>query len=333
MGIVSTEQFALTGMLYPISVPKASGAESLVGFIDASGSVVVEPFYALGSFFFEGKACVVDIDGKSGFLDGTGNQVIPCRFQGISDFKDGLCPISCGFIDHSGRWFIEPQFLITTHFSEGRASASMDGDTFGFIDLTGKFVIPAEFQQCGDFSGGMAAVCRDERWGFVDHSGEVKIPLVFEKSRVRARVFRNGVAGVQIDGRCGFIDNSGKFVVRPEYQDLKSFSEGHAPVRQNGKWGLIDSDGNLVVDCQFDELGDLNGGLAFAKADGKAGFVSPTGSWVIQPEFDRCYPFFGPLALVRRAGGVYGYIRRNGEVVWTSEAGAQLQLPYLVRSA
>jgi len=73
---VSTEQFALTGMLYPISVPKASGAESLVGFIDAIGSVVVEPFYALGSFFFEGKACVVDIDGKSGFLDGTGNQAI-----------------------------------------------------------------------------------------------------------------------------------------------------------------------------------------------------------------------------------------------------------------
>ena len=76
MGIVSTEQFALTGMLYPISVPKASGAESLVGFIDADGSVVVEPSYALGSSFFEGKACVVDIDGKSGFLDGTGNQAI-----------------------------------------------------------------------------------------------------------------------------------------------------------------------------------------------------------------------------------------------------------------
>jgi hypothetical protein len=55
MGIVSTEQFALTGMLYPISVPKASGAESLVGFIDADGSVVVEPSYALGSSFLKVK--------------------------------------------------------------------------------------------------------------------------------------------------------------------------------------------------------------------------------------------------------------------------------------
>jgi hypothetical protein len=175
-------------------------------------------------------------------------------------------------------------------------------------------------------------VCRDERWGFVDHSGEIKIPIALEKSRARTRIFRNGVAGVQIDGRSGFIDNAGNFVVRPEYQDLKSFSEGYAPVRQNEKWGMIDSDGKLVVDCRFDELGELNGGLAFAKADGKAGFVSPTGSWLIQPEFDRCYPFFGALAVVRSAGGVYSYIRRNGKAVWTSEAGAQLQLPYVVRS-
>jgi hypothetical protein len=142
MGSASIERLALADMLYPIPVLKANGAESLVGFIDTNGCVVVQPSYALGSFFFEGKACVVDTDGKSGFLDCTGRLAIPCRFQGIVDFKDGLCPISCGFIDHSGRWFIEPQFLIVTRFSEGRASASMDGDTFGFIDLTGKFVIP-----------------------------------------------------------------------------------------------------------------------------------------------------------------------------------------------
>ena len=172
------------------------------------------------------------MNGKSRFLDCAGNLAIPCRFQGISDFKDGLCSTSGGFIDHSGEWFIAPQFLIAGSFSEGRASASTDGETFGFIDLAGKFAIPPEFQQCCDFSEGLAAVCRNERWGFVDHSGEVRIPLVFEKSIACARVFRNGVAGVQIDGRCGFIDNSGNFVVRPDYQQLKAFSEGYAPVRQ-----------------------------------------------------------------------------------------------------
>lgn len=105
------------------------------------------------------------------------------------------------------------------------------------------------------------------------------------------------------------------------------------PSVRNDKWGMINLDGKLVVDCRFDDLGELNGGLAFAKADGKAGFVSSGGSWVIRPEFDRCYPFFGALAVVRKTGGIYSYIQRNGETVWTSEPGAQLQLPYAVRSA
>jgi hypothetical protein len=320
-------------MIYPFPALKANRAESLVGFIDTHGHVVVQPSYVAGSFCFEGTASVVDTDGKSGFLDCTGDLAIPCRFRGISEFRDGVCSIDCGFIDHAGRWVIEPKFLIASHFSEGMASASIDGDTFGFIDLTGKFVIPAEFQQCGDFSDGLVAVCRDERWGFVDHRGAIRIPFVFEKSRARSRIFRNGVAGVKIDGRCGFIDHSGGFVVRPEYEDLKSFAEGYAPVRQGGKWGMINSDGRLVVDCRFDELGELNGGLAFAKADGRAGFVSNSGSWVIQPEFDRCYPFFGALALAWKAGGVYSYLRRNGEVVWASEMGTRLQVPFIARSA
>ena len=72
----------LHGMLYPISVPKPNSAEDLVGFISAEGQVVVRPSYAGGSYFFEGKASVVDGSGKSGFIDDLGNLVIPCRFEG-----------------------------------------------------------------------------------------------------------------------------------------------------------------------------------------------------------------------------------------------------------
>jgi len=312
---------------------KSRGAEGIVGYIDAYGKVVIHPTFSVGSFLFEGKACVIDTQGNSGFVDSSGNLAIPCQFKGISDFKNGLCSISCGFIDHFGRWFIKPQFLVAGQFSEGKAFASTDGETFGFIDLTGKFVIMPEFEHCGDFSDGLAAVCRDTRWGFVDYAGNIRVPFVFEKSRANARIFRDGLAGVKIDGRCGFINQAGEFVIKPAYEDLKHFSEGYAPVRLNGKWGTIDLEGNLTIDCRFDELGELNGGLAFAKLDGKAGFISSTGLWVIQPQFDRCYPFVGALALVRKTAGVYSYLRRNGDAVWTSEAGAHLQVPYLVRSA
>ena len=69
---------------------------------------------------------------------------------------------------------------------------------------------------------------------------------MFEKSRANVRMFRNGLAGVKIDGLCGFIDHAGEFVIKPEYEDLKHFSEGYAPVRRNGKWGMINLDGNVM---------------------------------------------------------------------------------------
>ena len=232
-------------MLYPISVPKPNSTEDLVGFINAEGSMVVPPSYVAASYAFEGKSSVVCEGGKSGFIDQVGNVVIPCRFKGLGRFKDGLCSINGGFIQHSGDWIVEPRFLVAGDFSEGRAFASTDGEMFGFIDLNGEFVIRAEFQQCRQFSGGLAAVLQEGRWGYIDNRGEIKIPLVFEGPRAQA--FRNGVAAVQLDGRWGFIDDGGSFVVKPQYEDLRSFAEGYAPVQRRRKWGLINADGKSTA--------------------------------------------------------------------------------------
>src|SRR5450631_4004597 len=112
-------------MLYPISKPKPNSADSLAGFIDAEGRVVVPPSFEAASYFSEGKGAVVYADGNSGFLDNLGAQVIPPLFQGLGRFHDGLCSIGSGgrvgYIDHGGNWFISPQFLIASSFSEGRA--------------------------------------------------------------------------------------------------------------------------------------------------------------------------------------------------------------------
>lgn len=311
-------------MLYPISVPKPSNAEDLIGFITAEGHVVVRPSYAGGSYFFEGKASVVDDNGKSGFINDVGEVVIPCRFKGLGKFRNGLCSINGGFIDHAGKWLIEPRFLVASEFSEGRAFFSLDGESFGFIDLRGHVAIRRDFQQCRLFSEGLAGVCRDDRWGFIDHHGEVRIPHVFEA--VRPQGFHYGLAGVQIDGRWGFIDPSGNFIIKPEYDDLKSFSEGLAPVSRDGKWGMVNLDGALTTNFEFNDLGELEGGTATAKLNGRTGFICANGSWIIQPAFDRCYRFFGKLAVVRK-GDVYSYLRRDGKTVWTSEPGAIVQAP------
>jgi hypothetical protein len=161
-------------MLYPISQPEPNSAEDLIGFIDAEGRVIVRPSYAGGSYFFEGKACVVDLDGKSGFINHSGALVIDCRFKGLGKFRSGVCAINGGFLSHDGKWLIQPRFLVTGEFSEGLAFVSFDGEKFGFVDFAGDTVLHPEFQQCYHFSEGLAGVCHENRWGFIDHDANLE---------------------------------------------------------------------------------------------------------------------------------------------------------------
>jgi hypothetical protein len=311
-------------MLYPISEPIPDSVDDLCGYIDQYGNVVIQPSYFACSHFFEGKASVIDRTRHSGFIETNGRLAIPHQFEGLGRFHNGLCPMGGGYIDHRGHWVIPPSLLIAGFFSEGRAVASTDGENLGYIDFAGSFVIPPHFSRCSGFNEGLAAVCMDGRWGFVDRSGKLEIPTVFEDPTPRA--FHDGIAGARIDSRWGFIDRSGSFVIRPEYEQARSFFEGCARVKQNGKWGMIDTDGRLILAHQFDELGAFDRGMAPAKVDGKAGFVSPDGKWLIEPKFDQCLDFFRELAVVKH-GSTYSYIRRDGQIVWTSQPGASLQYP------
>jgi len=48
---------------------------------------------------------------------------------------------------------------------------------WGFIDKTGKLVIPLVYDWVWDFSEGLAVVVQNGKCGFIDKTGEVVIPF------------------------------------------------------------------------------------------------------------------------------------------------------------
>ncbi len=56
-------------------------------------------------------------------------------------------------------------------------------------------------------------------------------------------------------GKYGYIDKQGHYVVNPQFDDAKQFSEGLAAVRigdyRTGKWGFIDIQGHYVINPQI----------------------------------------------------------------------------------
>ncbi len=123
--------------------------------------------------FSEGLA-PFERDGKTGYLDREGREVIEPRFQAGEPFSEGLAAVKrdgrWGYIDREGREVIEPAWQMAGNFSEGLAPV-MDRGIWGYIDRGGSVVIRPSFDSAGIFDRGLAAVAIGDAWGYIDRRG------------------------------------------------------------------------------------------------------------------------------------------------------------------
>ena len=156
-----------------------------------------------------------DDSGKYGFIDKTGKVVIPCQWEDVDNFSEGLAYVKdyngkWGFIDRTGKVVIPCQWKAAGSFSEGLAIVKGDNGKYGFIDNTGKVVIPCQWKFAGSFSEGLALVEDGNRkYGFIDKTGKMVIPCQWKS----AGCFSEGLARVEDDKEKMFIiDKTGKVV-------------------------------------------------------------------------------------------------------------------------
>ena len=139
------------------------------------------------------------------------------------------------------------------------------------------------------------------------------------------------MAAVNIDGNCGFIDKSGKLVIPAMYEgnfcvgmgttiiysNVPKFKDGLCRVIKDDKYGYIDKNGNVVIPFEYDSAGDaisgtFNEGMISAyKCNEETwekgwGFIDITGKEIIPFIYDRVYDFDNGLALVLKGDHIYG---------------------------
>ena len=289
-------------------IPILDSATDKFGFIDQSGTEVVPCKYDDVDDFYEGLARV-ELNGKYGFIDQSGTEVIPCKYDDVVDFSEGLAAVlngKWGFIDQSGTEVIPCKYDDVDDFSEGLVAVEFNGK-WGFIDQSGTEVIPCKYDWAGDFSEGLAVVKLNGKWGFIDQSGNEVIPCKYDW----AVDFSEGLAAV-LNGKWGFIDQSGTEVVPYKYDGVRDFSEGLAVVDLNGKDGFIDQSGTEVIPCKYDDVADFSEGLARVEFNGKWGFIDQSGTEVIPCKYDVADDFSEGLARVG-LNDKYFYIDKAGK--------------------
>lgn len=288
------------------------------GYVDKSGNMAIKPQFTSAGIFKEGMA-KVGIDGKLGYIDKTGTVVIKPQYAEAYDFSEDLAAVrtidgKTMYIDKEGNMVVSRADMMYPYgFSEGLAACGSN-QSIGFMDSSGKVIVPKMYSSVSLFSQGLAAVVVGQKYGYIDNKGNMIIKPQFDY----AQDFRDGVAGVLINGKYGFIDKTGKVVIEPQYDLVGKFSEGLASACINNKWGFIDKDGKTVIGLNYEYVQDFSEGLAEANMKDKCYFVDKTGRPVITiPRSGQFVPapFSNGLAMIVKEEGNY-YIDKTGKTLW-----------------
>jgi hypothetical protein len=193
----------------------AIGVDGKWGFMNEAGEVVIKPAFESLLQFNEGLAAA-SLNGKWGFIDHSGNWAVAPRFDRADSFREGFAVVIVGdssfHIRPNGQRAFNSEYKLVGAFSEGLAIAAMTAaDLRGYIDKTGHFVIQPRFKSSGSFHEGLATVVLPGgTGGYIDHTGELRIPVPPEWHVFMD--FNGGMAYAWIDDRIGYINRSGDWV-------------------------------------------------------------------------------------------------------------------------
>lgn len=287
------------------------------GFIDKSGKEVIPIKYDLAGKF-EDELAIVRLNYKYSLIDKSGKEIAPLKYDYIDSFHDGLAFVTLndkfGYIDRFGEEITPIKYDNTaiSGFNEGLAPIKLNGK-WGFIDKSGREITPIKYDQASDFSEGLALVKLNGRSGYIDKSGKETIPLKYNY----ANNFSEGLARIKLNGKEGFIDKYGQEVILTKYDWAGNFSEGLAQVGLNDKYGFIDKKGNEVISLKYENANHygFSEGLVTVQLNGKWGFINKAGKEITSFKYDTGATGFSEGLAAVNLYNKWGFIDKSGNEV------------------
>ncbi len=200
--------------------------------IDKKGNIIPTNNYERVGYFFDYQKdiCAVYQNGKMGFINTKGEEVIPCKYTGSSSFNDGLA--------------------IMDLYSETASPK------YGFMNKKGVFVIQRQYRQNGitTFDNGLCRVKVGGKMVLINTAGKV----VFKTNKGTIQKVNKGLISVYSGPsrtKWGWLNFKNEWVIQPIYDNASGFNDdGYAIVEKNGKKGVIDTLGNIVLPLKYETV-------------------------------------------------------------------------------
>ena len=222
----------------------------------------------------------VKLDGKYGFINEDGEEIISCKYEDADAFSDGLAKVK-----------------------------SVEG--WGFVNENGEEIISCKYEEADKFWFGLAKVKSAEGWGTINKDGEEIIPCKYKE----VYAFSDGLARVQSKEGWGFVNENGEEIISCKYKDA-IFSNGLAIVRSKKGWGFVNKDGEEIIPCKYEEAYAFESGLSLVKSKEGYGFVNNEGEEIIPCKYEDAHGFlFGANTAEVKLNGEWINIDKTGKQV------------------
>jgi serine/threonine protein kinase len=170
-----------------VAIDKGNDSVTFV-LIDKSGKEISRRYDYIDEF--SNELARVELNAKWGFINTSGKEIIQLKYEEAGNFKDGIAPVvlevdgkkNGGFIDKSGNTVIPFNFGGLLSYGDGLICTRRDNKWI-FIDKNyADIVIPKlDYDIIDDFSEGLASVRLKRSFGFIDKTGNEIVPLLYEK--------------------------------------------------------------------------------------------------------------------------------------------------------
>ncbi|MBS1634921.1 MAG: WG repeat-containing protein [Bacteroidetes bacterium] len=237
----------------------------LYGIADAEDKYIVKPIYKEVDFNFgykPGLSYVINKNGKYGFINAEGKEVVPCKYDRAGSFDHGYSIIEIktgefdalhGMIDSTGKEVIPVKYGRLEFYASDKVLVVGETNTsnVGLMDLSGKMLIPYQYEFWSKrISNGLWPVGKDNICGVVNLKNEIIVP--FSYYMIESYSDELGLAPARKDqgGKYGFIDRTGKVVIPFEYEDAWP-SGDYLVVKKGGKWGIIDASNKVILPFEY----------------------------------------------------------------------------------
>lgn len=176
----------------------------------------------------EQRLAVCRLNGKYGIVNSEGKQIQP---MGFDELRDDVS---------------DPSSKELPDMGSARDLHVRIGDKWGILTANGEQLAEVKFDSVGVFHDGLAVVKAAERYGYIDRSGAIVIPIQW----MTAYDFSEGLAALRVDKKhFQFINTAGTVVIKSKkYDSVGRFRNGVCRVVKGGKVKWIDTKGKELKD-------------------------------------------------------------------------------------